>query len=149
MADAGAGAGEVTVQEESAAGRPDAPALGRFSALFARLGGRAGPEPRAPSDPSGEAGPARLADRAGARSVPDLLAVAGAWLTLVDGKPRFTRREVMEVFESLPGDHPRTLEARIKGFGQLVRSGTLLLVGDGLFAMAQADRDRFQAMLDD
>lgn len=136
---------------------------GRLSQLLSRLGGRRAPtsepEPRAPSQarsypaaPSeldlDEAGPAGLAERAAARSVPDLLAVSAAWLTLVEGKPRFTRRDVMETFETLPGDHPRHLEARIKGFGQLVRSSTLILVDDGVFAMAQSERDRFQALID-
>ena len=130
----------------------------RFSALLARLGGRRAAEPEptemrpdAPSmrDDGGDAGPADLAERAGATSVADLLAVAAAWLTLVEGKPRFTRREVMETFERLPGNHPRTLEARIKGFGKLVRSSILILVDDGVFAMAQAERERYQAMIDD
>ncbi len=76
------------------------------------------------------------------------MAVAAAWLTLVEGKPRFTRREVMETFERLPGDHPRTLEDRIKGFGRLVRASTLILVDDGVFAMAQTERERYQALLD-
>lgn len=133
----------------------------RFSALLARLGGRrtSEPGPDAPPETSqdepsstadeSDAGPANLAERAGASSVADLLAVSAAWLTLVEGKPRFTRREVMETFERLPGDHPRTLEDRIKGFGKLVRSSTLILVDDGIFAMAQVERDRYQSMIDE
>ncbi|MEM6666876.1 MAG: hypothetical protein AAF638_10780, partial [Pseudomonadota bacterium] len=90
---------------------------------------------------------ADLAERSGASAVVDLLASSAAWLTLAQKKPRFTRREVMEVFDTLPGDHPRTLEARIKGFGKLVRSGTLILIDDGVFAMAQSAREKYQASL--
>ena len=71
----------------------------------------------------------------------------GRWLDPLLVRPRLrrlfeyrhevTRREVMEVFDTIPGDHPKTLEARIKGFGKLVRSGTLILIDDGVFAMAQ------------
>lgn len=89
-----------------------------------------------------------LAQRAGSESVSDLLAASAAWLTLAEGKSRFSRRDVMDVFEQIPGDHPRTLEARIKGYGRLVRSGMLVLVDDGVFAMAQTERDRFQTILD-
>jgi hypothetical protein len=89
-----------------------------------------------------------LAERAGATEVEDLLAVSAAWLALCEGRARFTRREVMEVFETLPGEHPRTLEARIKGFGSLVRSGSVQLVEDGAFSLAPAERARFRALID-
>ncbi|HET7410157.1 MAG TPA: hypothetical protein VFJ13_08135 [Paracoccaceae bacterium] len=134
----------------AAVGAGDSEYRRRFSALLARLGGRREPEAGTPDSTAGDARAslANLAERAAARSIPDLLAVSAAWLTLVEGKPRFTRREVMEAFQRLPGDHPRTLDARIKGFGKLVRSGTLLLVDDGVFELAQAQRDRFQPMID-
>lgn len=104
----------------------------------------------APSDASPEAAgvtAAELAELAGASSVSDLLAASAAWLTLTNGKLRFTRRDVMDVFDGLPGDHPKTLEARIKGYGKLVRSGTLVLIDDGQFALAQTERDRFSGLL--
>ncbi|MEM7424328.1 MAG: hypothetical protein AAF334_11450, partial [Pseudomonadota bacterium] len=89
-----------------------------------------------------------LAQRAGADSVSDLLAASAGWITVAKNKSRFSRREVMEVFETIEGDHPRTLEARIKGYGKLVRSGTLILVDDGVFALAQNEKERFQSILD-
>lgn len=91
---------------------------------------------------------AELAERAGATDVADLLAVSAAWLTLAGERSQFSRREVMEVFEALPGDHPRTLEARIKGFGNLVRSGKLLLVEDGAFVMPLRERTHFRELAD-
>ena len=88
-----------------------------------------------------------LAARNGGDQVSDLLAASAAWLTLVEDKEHFTRREVMQVFDTLPGDHPRTLEARIKGYGKLVRSDVLILIDDGIFALSGAERERFQGLL--
>ncbi|MFK7943723.1 MAG: hypothetical protein AB8B85_12535 [Paracoccaceae bacterium] len=90
---------------------------------------------------------AELAQMAQADTVADELAVSAAWLTLVKGQARFTRREVMSVLETIPADQPRELADRIKGFGKLVRSGSLVLIDDGIFAMAQGDRERFRGLL--
>lgn len=90
---------------------------------------------------------AGIAEMAGAQSVADQLAAAAGWLTLVNGQPRFSRREVMTVLETIPTDQPRELADRIKGFGKLVRSGVLILVDDGVFAMAQTERDRIQLLM--
>ena len=131
---------------------PPGAAEDRSAALITRY--RGGLHERAQDDPAPDAaatGPvsaAQLAARAGATGVADLLAVSAAWLALAGGRARFTRREVMEVFETLPGRHPRTLEARINGFGNLVRSGTLQLVGEGTFELAPGERARFSALVD-
>ena len=92
---------------------------------------------------------AELAQRLQATSVPELLTAAAAWLTLVGEKPEFTRREMMTIFQALPGDHPRSMEARVKGYGSLVRSGTLVLVDDGVFRLARRDRKRIYDVLSD
>ncbi len=130
----------------------------RLEDIVSRVRGGA-PADRAPEDPD-PAGPgaarsggaaaidaAELANRAEASSVPELLAASAAWLTLVDKRSTFGRREVMDVFDTIPGEHPRTLEARIKGYGKLVRSGALVLVDDGRFALSQEERDRYRAYL--
>ncbi|MEM7669963.1 MAG: hypothetical protein AAF317_12605 [Pseudomonadota bacterium] len=83
----------------------------------------------------------------GAQSTTDLLAASAAWLTLSESKASFTRREVMTVFDQIPGEHNRSLEARIKGYGKLVRNGQLVLVDDGMFALSRDERDRYAAML--
>lgn len=80
----------------------------------------------------------------GAETVPELLAAAAAYLTIRKSRTRFSRREVMDVFDQMPGDQPRSLESRIKGFGRLVREGTLVLVEDGVFAMSQSARARYE-----
>lgn len=88
-----------------------------------------------------------LATRAGDPSVAGQLEASAAWLTLVQNQSRFSRREVMGVLETIEAEQPRALADRIKGFGKLVRSGTLILVDDGVFALTQSGRDRFQALL--
>lgn len=133
----------------------------RFSALMQRLKSGGEPEGSRPvatsSDPSAAGGPADpratrfsasdFAKIAAAETVPDLLIASAAWLTMAQGRAKFSRGEVMDVFDTLPGDHPRTLEARIKGYGKLVRSGSLILVGEGQFALAQTEREWFAGLL--
>jgi hypothetical protein len=51
------------------------------------------------------------------------------------------------VFETIPGDHPKTLEARIKGFGKAVRNGQLVAIGDGVFGLARTQLERFESVL--
>jgi hypothetical protein len=101
-------------------------------------------EATAPEGPSA----ADLASLHADPSVAGQLGASAAWLTLVKRQHRFSRREVMEVLESVPSDQPRSLADRIKGFGKLVRSGHLVLIDDGVFALAQPQRDHFQALLD-
>jgi len=124
----------------------------RFETLVERFS--AGSEPEryeAPdaSEPAQEPSltAADLARRAEAESVPDLLASAAAWLTLIRGQDRFSRSDVMEVFEEMPGEHERSLEARIKGYGRLVRNGVLTLIDDGHFTLNDEERARFERLL--
>lgn len=88
-----------------------------------------------------------LARSAGATTVPELLGAAAAWLSVIKGQNRFARRDVMAVFDEIPGDHARSLEARIKGYGKLVRNGVLVLVDDGMFALSEDERERFKDLL--
>jgi hypothetical protein len=90
---------------------------------------------------------AGLAERAGARSVAELMVASAAWMVLIQGQTRFARRDVLDVFETIPGDHDRSLEARIKGFGKAVRNGHLVMIEDGVFGLSRAELERFQALL--
>lgn len=96
---------------------------------------------------SGGISPGDLAQSAGATTVPELLGAAAAWLSVIKGQNRFARRDVMAVFDEIPGDHARSLEARIKGYGKLVRNGVLVLVDDGMFALSEDERERFKDLL--
>jgi len=51
------------------------------------------------------------------------------------------------VFESIPGEHSKSLEARIKGFGKSVRNGQMIMVEDGVFGLSRTELDRFQSLL--
>ena len=130
---------------------PPVSAENRLAALItryqSRLRGHTARE-AAPVALAGAPSAAELAARAGAAEVDDLLLVSAAWLTLAEGRPQVTRREVMEVFETLPGSHARTLEARIKGFGSIVRAGALQRVDEGTFSLAPGERARFRSLID-
>jgi len=89
---------------------------------------------------------ASLATAAGAESVTDLM-VAAAWMVLLHGQTSFSRRDVIKVFETIPGDHPKTLEARIKGFGKAVRNGQLVAIAECVFGLSRAELDRFESLL--
>lgn len=102
------------------------------------------PPPRSFADVSAE----ELAKRARAEAPAELMAAAAAWLTVVRGHGSFTKREVLELFEALPGDHPRTAEVKVKGFGRLVRNGQVKLGDDQRFRLTEAERDRYEALLD-
>ena len=58
-----------------------------------------------------------------------------------------TRHDVIDVFESIPGEHSKTLEARFKGFGKAVRNGQLIMIEDGVFGLSRTELDRFQGLL--
>lgn len=90
---------------------------------------------------------ADLAGRAGAKSVPELMLASAAWMVLMQGQTSFTRRDVLDVFETIPGDHENTPEARIKGFGKAVRNGQMVMTGDGIFGLSRSEVERFQSLL--
>jgi hypothetical protein len=90
---------------------------------------------------------AGLAQTAEAKTVADLLVSAAAWMVLIQGQTTFTRRDVIEVFETIPGKHSKTLEARIKGFGKAVRNGQMIMVEDGVFGLSRTELERFQRLL--
>ncbi|HUF55321.1 MAG TPA: hypothetical protein VMM55_02050, partial [Thermohalobaculum sp.] len=102
------------------------------------------PPPRSYEDISAE----ELAKRAKAEAPAELMTAAAAWLTVVKGHGSFTKREVLELFEALPGNHPRTAEVKVKGFGRLVRNGQVKLGDDQRFRLAEAERDRYEALLE-
>jgi len=114
--------------------------------------GRAAPEGDAAGEPERVAEPegytaAGLAEAAGATAINDLMASAAAYMVLIQGQTTFSRREVLDIFDSLPGDHEKTLEARIKGFGKAVRNGQFVAVDDGVFGLSQGEVNRFEALL--
>ncbi|MEM1344567.1 MAG: hypothetical protein AAGI34_08310 [Pseudomonadota bacterium] len=101
----------------------------------------------APADDTPPQSPAALMKKADAKTVTDLLGVAAAYVSLIDNRETFTRREVMEVFDQLPGEHPRSLEARIKGFGALVSEKVLVKSENDRFTLSEEAKTRFSKLL--
>jgi hypothetical protein len=144
-------------EDERGTGRTPGDALARFD-LRSRLGDPMGapapeepePEPQsaAPEAPAEEPYTAeKLAKAAHAKTVEDLIVCSAAWMVLMKGQTKFARRDVLEVFDKLPGDHPTTLEAKIKGFGKAVRNGHLIPISDGVFGISRSDLEEFQRLL--
>ncbi|MDH3666447.1 MAG: hypothetical protein OEN23_05910 [Paracoccaceae bacterium] len=90
---------------------------------------------------------AGLAENAKATSIPDLMASAAAWMVLIKGQTTFSRKEVISVFETIPGKHENSLQTRIKGFGKAVRDGQLVMIEDGVFGLSRKEMERFQRSL--
>ena len=101
-------------------------------------------EPEATPD---ETTAADLAGKIAAESVPDLMVSAAAWMVLFKGQTTFSRKDVLGVFDAMPGDHAKSLEARIKGFGKAVRNGQLVMIEDGVFGLSRKELKRFQDVL--
>ncbi len=136
-------------------GRSGDTALTRFD-LRSRLADPMSPPPEEP-EPEPEEVPEvaaaepytaeKLAKAAHAKTVEDLIVCSAAWMVLMRGQTKFGRRDVLEVFDKLPGDHPTTLEAKIKGFGKAVRNGHLIAITDGVFGISRSDLEDFQRLL--
>lgn len=132
----------------------------RFESLLAKVHGRAA-EPDAASKPAAPAAsapgaatmaparmsPAEVAAAAGAEDAQDALLSAAAFLTVIRRQSRFTRRELMAVFDEIPGEFPRTLEIQIKGIGKLTRNGSLRRVDDDHFGLSRELIEKFEPLL--
>lgn len=117
-------------------------AAGEFDALYDDEAEE--PEPVEEEDGYTAAG---LAEAAGAKTVPELMVAAAAWMVLLRGQNHFTRPEVMAVFDEIPGDHDKSLPARIRGFGRAVRDGQIIAVDDSQFGLSNTEFDRYEALL--
>ena len=87
-----------------------------------------GPGGWGPGDGDPGAGRARPA---GAETVAELMVGATAWMVLIKGQTTFTRRDVFTVFDTMPGNHSKSLEARLNGCGRAARAGQRLSVEHG------------------
>ena len=142
---------------------PEEPAAGggrfgaHFESLLARVHGKQNPN-EAASRPKEVSAPAprpdtggmsadEIARAVGAETAAEHLLSAAAHVALVRNKPRFTRREVLDIFESMTGDFPRTLEAKIKGMGKLVRQSDLLRLDDEHFSLSGPMKEQFRKVI--
>jgi hypothetical protein len=123
-------------------GEDDGGDSGRVESLF----GQAEDQPEDEETDEGYTA-AGLAKTAEAKTVPELMVTSAAWMVLIQGQTSFTRKDVIKVFETIPGEHAKTLEACIKGFGRAVRNEQLIMIEDGVFGLARTELERFQRLL--
>ena len=90
---------------------------------------------------------AGLAKAAGAETVAEFMISAAAWMVLLQGQTTFSRHEVIDVFETIPGKHGKSLEVRIKGFGKAVRDGHLVAIDDDRYGLSETELELFQSLL--
>lgn len=98
-------------------------------------------------DYNDETSPTALARRVGATTLQDLLEVSAVYMALVEGKSRFSRRDVMQALHQIDADSDYTQEARLKSFRKLLTTGSLVRVDDGMFTVSQATRYGYEAQL--
>ena len=83
---------------------------------------------------------ADFAERIGANSLPEMLEAAAAYTSIVEGKPRFSRAQVMSKIARINLNESFSKEAGLRSFGKLLREGKILRVQDGQFAISQSSR---------
>ena len=86
----------------------------------------------------------QFADRAGASTLPDLLEASAAFVTLVDGKPSFSRGEILRLLDTISDGGAFSQEARIKSFGALLRGGRIQRIENGEFEMSRKARANYE-----
>lgn len=94
-----------------------------------------------------ETSPTAFARRVGANSLQDLLEASAVYMDVVEGKSRFSRRDVMQALNQIGADNDYTQEARLKSFRKLLTTGSLVRVDDGLFTVSQATRFGYETRM--
>ena len=84
---------------------------------------------------------AEFADKLGAVSLPDLLEAAAAYAACIEGRPSFSRPQLMRQIASVTADGTLSREDGLRGFGTLLRQGRIEKLRRGQFALT--DRSRF------
>jgi len=79
-------------------------------------------------------------DKVGAYELTDLLEAAGAFLNTVEGKPDFTRPQIMHMVLHQDLEKKFTREDSLRGFENLLRKGAIQKVDRGKFAIGAESR---------
>lgn len=80
---------------------------------------------------------AEFADRLGANSLQDMLEAAAAYTSCVEGRPHFSRPQLMRQVSVLAGEEEYVREDGLRGFGNLLRSGTIAKIKRGQYALSE------------
>lgn len=81
---------------------------------------------------------AEFADSLGATTMGELIEAAGAYCTLVLGRPSFTRPLLFQQIANMPHLVEMSREDTLRGFGRLLRDGRIQKTKRGQFALAEA-----------
>jgi len=81
-----------------------------------------------------------FADQIGAVNLQDMLEAAAAYTSIVEGRPRFSRAQVMSKLAKVSTADAFSKEAGLRSFGKLLREGKILRVQDGQFAISKSSR---------
>lgn len=98
-------------------------------------------------DYNDETSPTAFARRVGATSLQDLLEASAVYMDVVEGKSRFSRRDVMQALNQIGSENDYTQEARLKSFRRLLTTGSLVRVDDGMFTVSQSTRFGYETRL--
>jgi len=83
----------------------------------------------------------------GAATLPELLEASAAYVTLVSGRPTFSRRDIMTLLDEMSEPNEFTQEARIKSFGKLLRGGSITRTENGHFTISDRALNSYEAMV--
>lgn len=78
-----------------------------------------------------------FADQLGAEDLPQLLEAAGAWFTVIQGLPQFTRPQLLQRVTFLSQNLGATREDGLRAFGILLRGGKIVKLRRGHFGLAE------------
>ena len=81
-----------------------------------------------------------FAERIGAGSLPELLEAAAAYTAHIEGRPRFSRAQVISKIARLKSGEDFSREAGLRSFGKLLREGRIRRVQDGQFVITENSR---------
>ncbi|MEM7522827.1 MAG: hypothetical protein AAF360_03530 [Pseudomonadota bacterium] len=98
-------------------------------------------------DFSDDASPAAFVRMVGANSLQDLLEASAAYMAIVEGKAKFSRRDVMHALSEVGVGSEYSAEAQLKSFRKLVAQGALVKEDDGLFAISHNTRFGYETRL--
>ena len=83
---------------------------------------------------------AEFAERIGATGLSDLLEAAAAYAAFVEGRPSFSRPQIMKKIAGFSPDDAFSREDGLRSFGMLLRQGKIQKVRRGQFAIAKTSR---------
>ena len=81
-----------------------------------------------------------FADKMGATELPDLLEAAAAYASYVEGRPHFSRPQIMKAVLNFNESQEFTREESLRSFGQLLRRGKIQKLKRGQFTISQNTR---------